>query len=378
MRGGAHRNAGAQIVSKSLARIALGLVLLTIAGSNGCGDGGSTRSSGGFVPPHSASASGAARGRSATSKPDLALEHDFGLVGPGETLRHQFTVRNSSSSTWTIRQVVRTCACSVTRASAESIPPGGAEQFDVQYRMPNRSADKSQTITIHFKEPDSPTVSLSARARVREPMTLPQDDLVINGVAQGHVIGRNFDVLNYSDADWQRLSVRPLDEWITAESLLVPGKAAEDGLRQVWRVVVHAKTSGLSPGEHQTRATVRVPGSDLPERTVAIHVKVMSPVSAVPEQLFFGAVSAGGSATAKLGLHFAPDAIPKGTDSVALGHDLGAELSLRWLRTSGRFWQLAAELTPKAGNHFVQGTITVQFSDGGLPTIRIPVRAMVR
>jgi hypothetical protein len=244
--------------------------------------------------------------------------------------------------------------------------------------MPNRSTDKSQTVTIHFKEPGAPTVSLTARARVREPMTLPQDDLVISGVAQGHVIERNFEVLNYSDADWQRVSVEPLEKWITVQSLLVPGKAAEQGLCQVWRVVVRANTSQLPPGEHQTRVAVRVPGSGLPERSVAIHVRVMSPVSAVPEQLFFGAVSAGGSATAKVGLHFAPDAVPKGADSVVLGHDLGGELSLRWLRSTGRFWQLAADLRPEAGNHFVQGTVTVQFREGGVPTIRIPVRAMVR
>ncbi len=362
----------------NVARIALGLALVGIAAWSGCGEDGSTRSSRGFVPPHSAARSRSGRGESASSKPALALEHDFGLVRPGEILRHQFTVRNSSSGTWTIREVLRTCACAVTRVSAESIPPGGAEQFDVQYRMPSRSTDKSQTVTVHFREPDAPVVSLTARARVRQPMTLPQDDLVINGVARGHVIERNFEVFNYSDADWERLVVEPLDDWITAEALLVPGKAAEEGLCQVWRVLIHADTTDLPSGEHQTRATVRVPGSELPEQTMAIHVTVMSPVSAVPQQLFYGAVSAGGSRTAKLGLHFAPDAIPQDRDSVVVAHDLGQELSLAWARSTGRFWQLVAELTPSAGNHFVEGTVTVEFTDGALPTIRIPVRAMVR
>ena len=148
MRDGTRRDRVTGIAGRRLGRIALPLVLLTAAGSNGCGDPSSSSSGPDLAALHSSSAPEDPRGPNGSPKPVMALEHDFGLVRPGETLRHEFTVRNSTSSTWTLRQIVTTCACTVTRASAGSIPPGGAERFEGRYRMPSRSADKSQTITI--------------------------------------------------------------------------------------------------------------------------------------------------------------------------------------------------------------------------------------
>ena len=119
-------------------------------------------------------------------------------------------------------------------------------------------------------------------------------------------------------------------------------------------------------------------GVDLGQRTVRVHLQILWPVKAIPEQLFFGTVEPGGTATARIGLHFAPDVAPDNVDSVTLEHDLAQELSLAWSRTEGRFCQLTADLTPRHGDRFIEGEVTLQFAQGGLPTIHLPVRAMVR
>lgn len=55
------------------------------------------------------------------------LSHDFGLVLPGQPLRHEFAVSNRGHVAWTLRETTRTCACAVLEATSPTVAAGNRQ-----------------------------------------------------------------------------------------------------------------------------------------------------------------------------------------------------------------------------------------------------------
>ena len=318
-------------------------------------------------------------GRDGSQEAEIRVEHDFGVVPPGETREHVFVLENPTSDVWTFEriEVESGCSCTVAELSTEVILPHDQAHIKVQFRMPSRASDVAYHVAVTFKESPAPRVVLTGRALVRRAITCSPTELRINGLGQGQVAERHFEIDNYSDSSWGELSVQPTEAWITATPVILRTEPHEGGSRQAWRVVLHCDTSGLLPGRYDVPIAIEVPGSNLESQVVRVHVEVLPPVRVIPEQLFFGVLSVGESAAATVGLHFAPDYTPGDTDSVTLETDLPSGLSLVWTRSEGRFWLLNAKLVAENSGHFVKGAVTIRFEDEQIPAIQIPVTAMV-
>jgi hypothetical protein len=225
----------------------------------------------------------------------LTLEHDMGLVRPNAIIKHEFRIHNPTSRVWTIREVAKTCNCTMARPSSDRVVGHSTVKLTVQYRMPSRSVDKSDTVIVRFKEADAPEVLLLTRARVRASLTFSPDQLAFGTLARGRTVETTLHVYNYGDSDWDGLSINASDNWLTAQPYLMASKTTEPALRQVWRIVACCDTASLVPGSHQGRIAVSPSGTELTSASIPVYVNVMSPVEAVPRQLFFGKVKVGSS-----------------------------------------------------------------------------------
>ena len=314
----------------------------------------------------------------------VTASHDFATLRPGAKVTHRFAVTNATDETWTVREVTRTCNCTVARIEEPVVPPGGTLFAEVAYSAGASVTDDAKAVTVMFREPTAPPVRLAVTARVRRPLTLMPEELKLPGVrrdagAEGHATLGNF-----TGHALDGMTVTSSADWLTAELVdLRQNAEGLEGAAQSWRAAVRADATGLPFGRHRaelTFASAASPGgpADASVR-LPVSVDVRTPVAAIPGELFLPGAVPDETASKNLFVRFADETGPPGgaADAV-IRHDLGDRLHVEWTKADGPLWTLAADLTPRAGDRGdLDGTITVQFA-GDLPELEIPVRAAVR
>lgn len=309
----------------------------------------------------------------------LVFEHDFGILAPKEQVEHRFVIKNDTSTKWTFKKVINTCSCTVSHLSAPLIEPGKEESVTVTYKAGGVTQDDKRRVGVLFQEAEAPRVMLVVLARVREFMTCVPPELEFIDLGKGKASQTNFEVRNFSDRDWNSISLQPSVDWLAASSipLGIDTIATEEGLRQVWRITVTADASIMSTGDQQGYIEVTAEGTEKLASKVPVHGLVVSPVVAIPQQFFFGNVTLGESISRSITLRFCPDAVPESQERISLQHSLAEQLQLEWLRTEGRSWELNATFTPDTSRQVSGQKVTISFSDPDLPSLMLPVYASV-
>lgn len=308
----------------------------------------------------------------------LTYKHDFGILKPKQQVKHQFVIKNDTAHKWIIRKIINTCSCTATDLSAQVIVPGQEETVTVSYRAGGATTNDKKGIMVLFEEPKSLQILLTVTAEVRELMTCLPKELELLDLGKDVSSQTDFEVQNFSDHDWQSISVTPSVKWLSASPIHVDIDARERELpRQEWRVSVNVDTSAMSVGDHHAKIEVTAKGDDEVNYTIPVYCRISSPLVAIPEQLFFGKVIVGKSSTCNITLRFAPDAIPPKQERVHFQHDLGEELELTWLKTDGQSWELGATFTPKGHNQIADKKVTISFSDPELPHLVLPIYAFL-
>jgi len=318
--------------------------------------------------------------KTAASNLDPSLTHDFGVVRPGETFSHTFTIRNPSSATWTIAQLKPSCSCTVSRASARTIPPGGSADIEVTYRAPRADADDRRSVAVFFQKGVDPVV-LWIAAKARAPLSATTPSLDFLKAARGSTPEGTFEVYNYSDRTFVSIKLLPSVPWLRTECHDLKLQPIAGGRRQGWRVGVRLDTNDLVPGTYRGEVVVESGGpGDRLRAVVEVHLSLISPVEAVPSQMFFGTVEPGRAAKQTTLLRFAPGVAPPDPATCKVSHDLGERFHLERSTSSKGFWTLTGSLAPGDGDEdrVVAGTVDVRFESPLLPRITIPVSARVR
>jgi hypothetical protein len=74
--------------------------------------------------------------------------HDFGLLGEGERVEHEFTFKNDGKSPLIIAGASTTCGCTVPEFSREPIPPGGSGSLKVTFASDGKQGHILKAITV--------------------------------------------------------------------------------------------------------------------------------------------------------------------------------------------------------------------------------------
>jgi hypothetical protein len=190
----------------------------------------------------------------------------------------------------------------------------------------------------------------------------------------------SFEIHNCTGQDVHLLSVRSSTPWLTARPPVPVARGDQTWARQIWRVVVEAKTDGLPAGCHQAQIEIQ---TDCPEARVTpvpLELDLRGPVQASPGELAFGAISPGAPARRRVLLRYPTEGSPPGPRHVSLSHNLGEQLLVSYAAMSATVGELSAVLTPsgKAAGGEVRGLVVVTFGGSDLLPLEIPVSATVQ
>jgi hypothetical protein len=268
-----------------------------------------------------------------------SLEHNFGVVRPGTDHRHGFLLRNETNLPWTFKAFHTSCSCTLVEPASPAIAPGTEETLILLYRAPGQVVDHERHVEVEFEEPGAPTVGLTVRARVRQPMTLIPDRLDLTLATGSRASEGNLEVQNFSGADWPGLDVCSPTPWLRAEAVPIPAASppAPDAPRQRWRVVVRARPEGLMPARHTGSVAIEAAAGSL-SRDLPVALDVTAPVVAIPDRLFLGTLAAGEAASRSMLLKFASAAVAPDPSCVRIEHDLGDSAVLECRPREGAFW----------------------------------------
>jgi hypothetical protein len=312
-------------------------------------------------------------------KPTRVLEEDVGLVRHGQKVRRRFTITNDSSSKWTLARLHNDCACTAGQPRAEEVSPGDSMEVDVDYTARPSNLDERRRVGLEFAEAAAPFVWLEIRAWIRAPISVfpPRPTIVPAGRDPGE---NSFEIHNCTDQDVHLLSVRSSTPWLTARPPVSIARSDQAWARQIWRVVVEAKTDGLPAGRHQAQIDIQTDCLEAPVIQVPLDLDLRGPVEAAPGQLAFGTIAPGAPAKRKVVLRYATEGATPGHRHVSLNHNLGEQLQVSYAAISAAVGELSAVITPseKAAGGELKGLLVVNFGGSDLLPLEIPVSATVR
>jgi Protein of unknown function (DUF1573) len=312
-------------------------------------------------------------------KPTRVLEADVGLLRHGQKVRRRFTITNDSGSKWTLARLHNDCACTAGRPLTEEVSPGASMEVDVDYVARPFNVDDRRRVGIEFAEAAAPFVWLEIRACIRAPISVfpPRPTIV---PARQDNPESSFEIHNCTGHDVRLLCVRSSTPWLTARPPVPIARGDQAWARQIWRVVVEAKTDGLPVGRHQAQIDIQTDCPEAPVTPVVLDLDLRGPVEASPGQLAFGAISPGARAKRRVLLRYATEGTPPGHPHVSLSHNLGEQLQVSYAATSATVGELSAVLTPskKAAGGELRGLVVVTFGGSDLLPLEIPVSATVQ
>lgn len=300
--------------------------------------------------------------------------HDAGVVPRGETVDHDFEIRNSGEAALEIREVRPNCGCSVADFDA-SIPPGEVGRVRVAVDTTSFRGAIAKGATVFTNDVATPTLRLTLKAEVRpfvevvpdyvrllqvrgeEPATTTHR-LWFPGDDEAEVTGAG------SPFPYIRASVRPAGE----------EDRDPDGPARQWLLVTE-----LSPeaprGPLTGEVVVETDHPRRPQRAIPITGFVQEPLTVTPPRIDLGTFAATEPRKASVLVNNV------GGEPVRI---TGVETDVEGLRTEVEeeegSEELAIYLTLAPGHPPgpVEGTLTVRTTSERLPTLEVPIRGSVR
>lgn len=155
-------------------------------------------------------------------------EIDFGVVAPGVTCSHEFTITNGSLQTLSLAQITTSCSCTAARLESDTIGPGDSAELQVKLDVGSKEVNLHQRVIVEFANGEIREFSLRAQVRNKlyvdtERIDRFRDSLKANWIG-------SFSIVNHSGSHWPAPSVSHAPEWIKVNLVQI-----EDAEVQSWR-----------------------------------------------------------------------------------------------------------------------------------------------
>ncbi|MCA9125100.1 MAG: DUF1573 domain-containing protein [Planctomycetales bacterium] len=307
----------------------------------------------------------------------LSIRHDFGVVRPSSKHEHTFTLANTSEEVWTFAAIENSCTCMVSIPETEQIPPGGSGRITVTYNAKGVTRDDKTTVEVRFWESSAPFWELTVTAKVREPMTVRPDSLMLE-VDPGTSRDEVFEITNFSETSWDAPNIVSSHSWLTTQVSELPlsDPQIEGDARQAWRVALNASPPSSVNG-HVTVNLLTLVGQEEYSRNIPVEVRVRQPVVLIPSELFFGRVAASSECSREAVIRFRREVDDAQLSLKRITHTLGDLLDCELRRRNSRECVLSVTLRSEDQSGLLEGQIYIDFPKLEISTIRIPVRALL-
>ena len=247
---------------------------------------------------------------------------DFGVIAPGTELHHRYTIRNGSTSTWTIKHVTPSCSCTVGEFTARAVKPGQATSLEVTYRAGKQDGTVYEAVLVEFVEPAAPLVNLVLRGEIRGLLSPSPSRVDFGRVSASARLNRSIELRNFSDQDVAITKIQAPD-WLHVELEPAQSSKGSNRPRQTWKITIHADVSKFRAGAEATMVAVHSTGAKIDPVLIPVNLELRAPLEVAPHGLDFRIVPAGTTRQQALLLDVSPEVGNLSEKDLVLTHNLG-------------------------------------------------------
>jgi hypothetical protein len=298
---------------------------------------------------------------------------DAGIVRRGETVKYEYSLRNTGDTPLEIVDVQPNCGCTVARYDHE-IQAGERGRVEVLLDTSSLDGPVAKSIKVLTNDAANPILMLSAKADIRRLVDVQPDYLRFRHIHGEPPETRVVTVFSPGDPDFKVTAVRSPYAFLKATVREArPEERLEDVSGPQWRLeftlASDAPLGGL--GEHVEIDTNRAEQRRV-ELPVAGDVRPM--LIATPAVLETGSTAPGERRSWVLEVRNLAQTPVDLTGVSSSSANLTASLEAV---TAGKLWNLNLELDPAGLKGQFTATVTVRTDSKTQPEVTIPVRGEV-
>ena len=125
------------------------------------------------------------------------IEHNFGNIWAGDSVKHAFEVTNTSERVMEIRGVNPTCGCTTASKWEKEVQPGQVWKLDVTFTTTGRQGKVNKSITVMTDDPDRPRIELVLKGEIRTRFEVsPSQTISLGALQSGSMIKRTLSITN--------------------------------------------------------------------------------------------------------------------------------------------------------------------------------------
>lgn len=300
---------------------------------------------------------------------------DLGAVDRGETVTHEFVIRNEGDAPLQILEVRPTCGCTVAEFD-EVIPPGESGKVRASLDTTSIHGASAKAITVLTNDPANPQLQLTLRVRVTEYLTFnPGFARFVQG--RGHPAGRVTNLFfstNFPNLEIQKVEspfpflsvdVRPAEEAERREEV--------EGKQWIFDLTLDYDQAPVGPINGQIEVRTNHPKQPVGQLPVSGFIRPLLAVT--PPAADFGEVDLSAPALARFLVHnFGAEPI----QVTGIDYDLpGAEGSVKTVE-EGRRYSVELVLDPDMPKGPFSSELKIRTDSPQEPVIVVPVKGTAK
>jgi hypothetical protein len=297
---------------------------------------------------------------------------DFGILTPGTEARHRFTITNTSTITWTVKFVTKTCACTVGELSSREVKPSATTSLEVVFRAPAKEGSVHQAVMVEFAEPKTPLFNLAIQGEVRNPVSAVPAILDFGRVVTGTRPTQAIELRNYTDEDLAITKIE-VPEGIRVDHERGESKETTHRPRQVWMLNVQVDPAKLKPDSKTAALVVQTNSKTLAQVRIPVIFRGQALLTSNPARLAFGSVETGQTAEKTVLLEASPELGPLTEKDLVSKVPPGNSFDVTITRTaSPQRFLVTCRWRPRRSGR-VAGNLEITVRDKKVPPVRIPL-----
>ncbi|RJP21138.1 MAG: DUF1573 domain-containing protein [Candidatus Abyssobacteria bacterium SURF_5] len=305
------------------------------------------------------------------SAPKIVFEklvHDFGKMGPDETVKYKFQFKNAGSGTLNIGDIKTTCGCTGTLLSQREIPPGGNGSVEVSFHSGRSGGQRRKAIFVSSNDPGSPSVKLEIIANVLVPLEVRPSTLY--WVAElNEKSSRTVDLLYNPEL---QVNIKSLE--LSSPAFTASYRPADQPGVTGYRIDLQYDGK-LPVGNFQERLTILTDNASYPKVLVHLRGKVVGPVKVIPDAVAFGVINENLPLTRVIRLHSTNNKEFTVTGVESTNPLIAYELEQK---EQSRFFEIKVSINQKPPAGAFSEKLYIKTNDSSYPVIEVPVFAHVK
>ena len=223
------------------------------------------------------------------------VEHSFGSVARGSKSEFAFELQNKYEEDIHIVSVQSSCGCTTPTITKEWVKTWEKSQIIAKYNTRSFVGQRNATLTVVIDQPYYAEVQLSVSGYIRSDVVFDPGEINFGEVDQFNTAEVEVNVNYAGRTDWKIVDVRSANKHFEVELKESQRNQQRVGYKMIVRLAADAPA-----GYIEDQLTLVSDDSRLNLIPLAVHGRVVSPLSVSPSSLFLGNVETGQSVSKQL------------------------------------------------------------------------------